>query len=109
MSSLKAVSRVTQEDHAQHRHEVVARGELRVSAEVVSRLPQIGFELLDVLESLVGHDRVVDLSSVFIPTLARLNQEKFSPSSCEASEAGCAVLSGIGPARLKVQPQGGSA
>ena len=53
--SLEAVGRMAQEDHAQHRHEVIAGGELGIGAEVVRGLPEVGFELLDVFEAVVGH------------------------------------------------------
>ena len=52
---LKAIGGVTEKDHAQDRHEVVAGGELRVGAEVVRGFPEVGFELFDVIEGFVGH------------------------------------------------------
>src|SRR2546430_6400366 len=52
---LEPVRRVPEEDHAQHRHEVVARGELGVGAEVVRGLPEGGLELLKILVGAAGH------------------------------------------------------
>jgi hypothetical protein len=39
---------MAQEDHAQHRHEVVAGGQLRVGAQVIRGFPQVAFKLLDI-------------------------------------------------------------
>ncbi len=36
------------EYHTRHRHEVVARGELGVGAQIVRGLPEVGFEFLDI-------------------------------------------------------------
>jgi len=44
-----------QKDYPQHRHEVVARRQLRVRTKIVRRLPQIVFELLDVTLGIGGH------------------------------------------------------
>lgn len=55
---LEAVGGVAEEDDAEHRHEVVAGGELGVGAEVVRGLPEVGFELVDVLEGAAVHGRV---------------------------------------------------
>ena len=52
---VEAVGGMAKEDHAQHRHEVVAGGKFRVVAEVVRRLPEVGLEFLDVLEGVVTH------------------------------------------------------
>ena len=53
--SLETIGRVTEEDYPQHRHEVVTRRELRVGPEVVCGLPEVGFELLDVVEGVAIH------------------------------------------------------
>ena len=52
---LETVGGMTEEDHSQHWHEVVAGCELRVGAEVVRRFPEVGFKFFDVFEGLVGH------------------------------------------------------
>jgi len=51
----KAVRRVAQEDDAEHRHAVFRGSQLRVRAEIVSGLPEVGFEFFDALEGGVGH------------------------------------------------------
>ena len=55
MGGIETVGRMAQEDHAQYRHEVVAGGELGIGAEVIGGFPEVGFELLDILEGVVGH------------------------------------------------------
>lgn len=49
------MGRVAEENHAQHRHKVLAVGEVGVGAEFVSGLPEVGFELLDVFEGVASH------------------------------------------------------
>jgi len=46
---LEAIGGMPQENDAQDRHEVVAGGELRVGAEIVRRLPEVRFQLVDIL------------------------------------------------------------
>jgi hypothetical protein len=41
---------VTQKDDAQHRHTVFACGQLGVGAKIISGVPEIGFQMLDVSE-----------------------------------------------------------
>jgi len=41
---IKAVRRMAQEDDPEHRHEVVAGGQLGIRAKIVRRLPEVGFE-----------------------------------------------------------------
>ena len=55
MCRLETVGRVAQEDHAQHRHEVVAGVELGVGAQIVRRRPQVGLEFFDVLVGVSAH------------------------------------------------------
>jgi hypothetical protein len=55
LRSFKAIRRVAEKDHAQDRHEVIAGSKLGVGAEVVCCFPEVGFELFDVFEGLVGH------------------------------------------------------
>ena len=62
---LKAVGGETEENHAQHRHEVVAGSEFRVGAEVFRGLPEVGLEFFDVLEGVVAH-AVAFLSFMFV-------------------------------------------
>jgi hypothetical protein len=47
--SFEAVGRMAQEDHAQHRHKIIAGCQLGVGTEVVRRLPEVSFEFFDVL------------------------------------------------------------
>src|SRR5262249_13794118 len=49
------VGGVAQKDHAEHRHAVFTGRELRVSAEIVCGVPEVGFEFFDILESVLGH------------------------------------------------------
>ena len=51
---LEAIGRMAQEDHAQHRHKIIAGSQLGVGTEVVRRLPEVSFEFFDVFEG-VGH------------------------------------------------------
>jgi hypothetical protein len=66
MGSVESVGSVPKEYHAQDRHEVIARRELRVGAEVVRGFPEIVFQLLDVFEG-VGHSCGSD-TGVILPT-----------------------------------------
>jgi len=52
---LQAVGRVPQENDPEHRHEVIARSELRVRAEIVRGSPQICFQLPKALLVNSGH------------------------------------------------------
>jgi hypothetical protein len=46
---IEAVGGVAQEDDAQHGHEIVAGGELRVGAKIVSGRPEVGLELGEIV------------------------------------------------------------
>jgi hypothetical protein len=50
-----AVGGMAQKDDAEYRHAVFGRGQLRVGAEVVRCSPEIGFELLDIVQGVVLH------------------------------------------------------
>ena len=52
---VEAIGGVAEEDDPQHGHEVVAGSEFGVGAEVIGGLPEVGFELLDVLEGVARH------------------------------------------------------
>jgi len=49
-SHVVAVRGVAQEDDAQHRHTVFPCRQLGVGAEIISGVPEIGFQMLDVSE-----------------------------------------------------------
>lgn len=55
LGGVEAISRVTQEDHAKHRHEVVARSELGIGAEVIRGLPEVTLKFLNIFECVVSH------------------------------------------------------
>ena len=52
---LEPVGGVAQEDHTQHRHAVLAGGELGIGAELVRRLPQVIFQFRDIAQRAVQH------------------------------------------------------
>jgi hypothetical protein len=60
---------MAQEDHAQHRHEVIAGGELRIGAQVICGFPQVGFQLLDVIGEANHNSRT---SLKFLPSAGRM-------------------------------------
>jgi hypothetical protein len=55
MRGLSGLPGVSQEDHAEHRHGVLAGGQLGVGAELVGGLPEAGFDLFNVLKGVPCH------------------------------------------------------
>jgi hypothetical protein len=47
-SHVVAIRGVAQEDDAQHRHTILASGQLGVGTEIVGGIPEISFQMLDV-------------------------------------------------------------
>jgi hypothetical protein len=53
--SLEAVRRVPKEDDPQHRHEVIAGRELRISPKIICRFPEVALKFLNIFEGILIH------------------------------------------------------